>query len=230
MSARMVPVGPGRIPFYDPRNELFRVRAVAPPLGSIARRARYWWANGWWEDQGPLPHCTAAAALHWREDGPVTTAGPPEIGRAALYDRIVAVDRAEGRHYSAGATALAMVKTIQEMGWCGEYRWAYTLSELVAAVLTMGPVVVGTNWYSAMSVPDERGVIVPAGRLEGGHAYVINGVSLEREEFRAKNSWSRGWGRRGHCAIRFSDMARLLQEDGEACLARELPEPAVRAA
>ncbi|HEU4629016.1 MAG TPA: hypothetical protein VFS08_04700, partial [Gemmatimonadaceae bacterium] len=69
-------VGFGRIPHYDPRNEGYRIRAVAPLVealtGAGARPWRYWWSNGAWIDQGATPHCTAAAALHWREDGPVT--------------------------------------------------------------------------------------------------------------------------------------------------------------
>ena len=113
---------------------------------------------------------------------------------------------------------------MRELGWCGEFRWGYSLDELVAAVLTMGPVLVGTNWYARMSEPDARGFIQPRGAYHGGHEYLVNGVSVVNEVFRLKNSLGRGWGRDGHALIRFQDMAQLIAEEGDVLLVRELPE------
>ena len=219
-----VRTNPGRVAHWDPRSDQFRIRAVAPPLATVERQFRYWNANGAWLDQGEEPHCTAAAAIHWREDGPITTKGPAKITRQALYAQIQQKDRAEGRWYDEGATSLAMVKVMRDLGWCGEYRWGKTVDELVQAVLTTGPVLVGTNWYSRMNEPDRQHRVHLGGALVGGHEFLINGVTLVHGLFRLKNSWGPAYGSNGHAWITFEDMARLIAEDGDVLLARELPE------
>ena len=79
----------------------------------------------------------------------------------------------------------------------------------------------GTNWYYNMFFPDKTGRIKLGGYLAGGHAYVLNGVNTKTQLFRIKNSWGRKWGQLGHAYISFSDMSRLIKEQGEICLAIE---------
>lgn len=221
-------VNPGRVPFWDDRSDAYRIRAVMPSVSAITeareRRYRYWWPRGHLEDQGATPHCTAAALLHWREDGPITTKGPASIRRADLYARIQAQDRAEGRWFAEGATSLAMAKVARALGWCGEFRWGRSLDELIAAVLTAGPVLVGTWWTTGMHEPDAHGMLRYAGAQLGGHEYLVNGVSLDREVFRIKNSWGVEWSHNGMAWIPFADMERLIADDGDVLLVRELPE------
>ena len=72
-----------------------------------------------------------------------------------------------------------------------------------------------------MFYPDRNGLIKISGRLAGGHAYVINGVDTKKQQFRIKNSWGKSWGQQGHAYISFTDMKRLIKENGEICLAVE---------
>jgi len=120
-----------------------------------------------------------------------------------------------------GTSVRAGAKILQRLGVISEYRWASTLDDVVQAVLHLGPVVVGTWWYSDMFTPDSNGVITATGTKSGGHAYVINGVNLNKKQFRIKNSWGRGWGKKGHAYISFSDFDKLLKDWGEACMAFE---------
>lgn len=219
-------VGLGRVPFYDPRNERFRIRALVRSADTIPINSRYWYGNGFWGDQGATSECTAYSLVHYMEDGPITHAGPTPLAHpSVVYREIQAIDRAEGRDYGVdgGATMLAQCKAALARKWIGEYRWGYTLDELVAAVLTSGPVIVGTNWYDGMFTPDVSARVRVTGSIAGGHAYVINGVNRLTKYFRLKNSWSRSWGAKGYAYISFADMARLILEDGEIVLARELP-------
>lgn len=224
--------GLGRIQHFDPRNYSYRIRQVVPVDTTIAdalkaepaRRRRYWFANGHWEDQGQTPECTAAALLHWREDGPITVKGPTPAGeRVRLYKRIQLEDRTAGRYYPAGATSLAMARVAVAEGMAGEYRWGYTVDEIVAALLALGPVAFGSNWTTGMDRPDAQGFVQYTGSPRGGHEYVLNGVNLDREFVRLKNSWGRGWGTNGHAKMSFATLAHLLADNGDATIFRELP-------
>ena len=101
------------------------------------------------------------------------------------------------------------------------YYWAYDLNTLIKSVFELGPVVVGTYWYSRMFYPDSNGLITATGGIVGGHAYLINGVDKEKKLFRIKNSWGQSWGKQGHAFISFNDMSRLISMNGEVCLAIE---------
>lgn len=217
----------GRVQHYDERNEGFRIRSI---VSAPALKSRNYYDNGWWGNQGNAPACTAFAATHYRDAGPVRpkTRGVAPIDPLALYAQIQAQDRKEGRVYAEGATSLAMAKVMKSLGWIGEYRWGYTLDELITAVSTTDCVVVGTNWYDNMFTPvvDKKGraIISVNGSIAGGHEYLITGISMKDELFRIKNSWGRDWGTKGRAWITFEDMRRLIEkEDGDACLARELP-------
>jgi hypothetical protein len=216
----------GREQHYDPRNENFRIREVVAQ--AEVATFQYHYDNGVWLDQGAMPACTAFAASHYRDAGPVRPKGfkPDPVG---LYRMIQAQDRVEGRHYSAGATSLAMAKVMKAQGWLGEYRWGYTLDELVKAVLLSDCVCVGTNWYEGMSYPtfdlkSGRAILNAKGTYQGGHEYLITGINTKLELFRVKNSWGRDWANQGRAWISFTDMQRLIeQEDGDVMLSRELP-------
>ncbi len=115
----------------------------------------------------------------------------------------------------------AGAKVLKELGVIEEYRWASNANEVAAAILSVGPVVVGTPWYKDMFYPNNEGIIVPGGDQAGGHAYVLNGVNLDTGYFRLKNSWGRGWGNDGYAYIRMEDFEKLMNEWGEACIGLE---------
>lgn len=208
--------GLGRIVVEDAcdRRFLIQPRRVEP------RTYRYWWPSGWWGDQGMTPQCVAYSWLHWLEDGPVTQPDvqlhPPTIYREAQR-----LDQWEGENYD-GTSIRAGAKALQKRGHIGTYRWAWDVETLVEALLYEGPVVVGTRWHWDMVFPDEDGLVTPTGPVIGGHAYVANGVNVQRGVIRFKNSWGRAWGRRGYFYMRIEDVEPLIDDHGEVCLAEEI--------
>lgn len=229
----------GRIFIPDERDAQFPMEAALKPSGSQEAREyrergyRYWWADGWWGDQFYTSQCVAYSWLHWIEDGP-TTHAPKAPQREAkhdvgallspsnVYDRARRVDEWPGENYE-GTSVRAGAKVLQSEGLISEYRWTTDVHVLAEAVLTTSPVVVGTWWFEEMFYPTVDGMLQVSGADAGGHAYLVNGVSLKSELFRIKNSWGREWGMGGHAYITFDDMERLLRMDGEACLAVEVP-------
>lgn len=214
--------GLGRILSPDIKDTKFLIRSALPAKAS-KRKYRYWNANGYWGDQGPTSQCVGYSWAHWVEDGPVTQPGKgPIVHPSYIYGIAQTMDEWEGEGY-AGTSVRAGAKMLQKEGYIGEYLWAWDVDTLIQAVLEKGPVVVGTNWYFDMFYPDvETGLITASGSFQGGHAYVVNGVSLDKRLFRIKNSWGQGWGNNGHAWISFEDMSRLIREHGEVCLATEV--------
>ena len=215
-----VPGGLGRMPAADERDRLF---SIAPLLQEVPdRHYRYWWAEGWWGDQGYTSQCVEFSWHHFMADGPVThEQDAPLWPIGEVYHEAQTIDEWPGENYD-GTSVRAGAKVLQRRGKISEYRWARNVDEIATTILTKSPVVVGTNWHEAMFYPNAKGVVVAAGPVVGGHAYLLNGVNTRTKMFRIKNSWGRSWGKNGHAYIRFSDMANLLAADGEACIAIEV--------
>jgi len=213
--------GLGRLEAPDVRDSDYPMAAVVP--ATSARLYRYWNDNQWWGDQGSRPWCVAYAWLHWAEDGPVThkEVAPPLYTPASVYNTAQRIDEWPGENYD-GTSVRAGAKVLQQNGIISGYYWAQNVTQIATAILEKGPVVVGTKWYQGMSRPSTGNILHPVGDLLGGHAYVLNGVSMAKKMFRMKNSWGRDWGRKGRAWLPFDAMSLLLNDGGEACLAAEI--------
>lgn len=206
----------------DPRDAAYPVRALLAATPS-PRVSRYWHQGGWWGDQGATSQCVAYSLVHWLEDGPVTQrAGPPPIvDPVVLYAEAQRLDEYPGEDY-AGTSVRGGAKALQRRGFIRSYHWASTVDEIAEAILELGPVVVGTDWYADMMRPDpDDGLLSRTGGIAGGHAYVLNGHTRRTRLFRVKNSWGRGWSQHGNAWLHQDDLEQLLADQGEALLALE---------
>lgn len=165
-----------------------------------------------------------AKNIHWRKMNKsipfVETAWCPQTENKTFMAKRNGSVFITGNSYD-GTSVRAGAKVLKELGVIEEYRWAGNVDEVAQSILSLGPMVVGTPWYKDMFYPDKNGFIKPGGDQAGGHAYVLNGVNMNKRYFRIKNSWGRGWGKNGYAYITFDDFAKLLNEWGEACIAVE---------
>jgi hypothetical protein len=187
------------------------------------QRVRVWNDNYWWGEQGRTPHCVGYAWAHWLSDGPIIhpRAKLPTVDPVQIYRTAQTLDEMAGENYH-GTTVRGGAKTLVKLGLIHSYYWAGNdFGALCRAVLEVGPVVVGTDWYEGMLNPSKTGMLRMAGRVIGGHCYVLNGINMKTGAFRLKNSWGRRWGIQGRAQISFADMQRLLRNHGDACLATE---------
>lgn len=206
----------GLILHKDPNDTNYGYHSVTgdrPPF-----KQKEWWADGYWGDQGDTPYCGAYSWLHIFEDGPVFQDNlipkrSPLFSAKQFYNKCKEIDGLDNE----GTTIHTGAKIAKSLGLISEYRWADNVEDAIHALLVHGPVVAGTYWYAGMEA-DEKGRMSLTGASMGGHAYVINGVDVDRKTFRIKNSYGKKWGKRGHGFLSFTDMQQLFDDGGLICV------------
>lgn len=242
----------GRLILHDERNKDFPLRALSKKLApkpTIKQRTERKWRARWQGDQGNTSMCTAYSFLHFFEHEPINHPRSfgkykgkpyPIVNPRELYCEAQQLDpwpggcgtKDKGDDYE-GTSVLAMMKVAQGRGFISEYAWEYSnLENVIKTLLEIGPVMVGTNWYSGMELNQSDGnsrnaILVPEGRLVGGHAYLLDEINLTKArkgtEIGIFNSWGPNWGWNGRAFISLDNFEKLMREDGEVCLATELP-------
>ena len=220
-------LGLGRLIVPDERDRNYPITALtASPVSSApAPTTRFWWDQGWHGNQRSTPHCVAFSFAHWLNDGPhpysMFDARRPGVDTTELYCEAQKRDGIPGDcsdpQYN-GTTLRAGASVMRAWGHITEYRWAFTLEEVVDWLSRSGTIVAGTWWYESMFYPDADGMVGIAGHAVGGHAYLLHGVDTEAEVVRFKNSWGRYWGRDGNAYMTFETLQLLMSRAGEMCI------------
>lgn len=117
-----------------------------------------------------------------------------------------------------GTSVLAAVKRMQTLGFYTEYRWAFGEQDLARSIGTIGPAILGLNWYQGMYKPNSRGYLRPTGAVQGGHCLLCIGYDARYKYYTLYNSWGPKWGKNGTARVSAADMTTLLANNGEACI------------
>ncbi len=215
-------------PRFDERSRNFPIRAV---LKDTVKRKNRKWRLGPILDQGREGACVG---FGWTAEALATPVAvnlnkvaarvPRDPTQFALYTYNTAkkLDEWVGENYE-GTSVLAGAKAMKSFGLLREYRWAFGIEDVADAVISKGPVVIGIPWYSDM-YEAPLGVLTPGGEIVGGHCITVVGYRVAdpriggEDGFLLQNSWGSSWGINGVAVIRKSDLAKLLKDNGEACV------------
>lgn len=216
------------VPTFDERSKDFPLRAA---IKERPKRRTKQWRNGVILDQGREGACVgfgwAAEALSTPVSvdlSRVKADVPREPTAFAhhLYQRSKVLDIWDGEDYD-GTSVLAGAKAMREAGLIKEFRWCFSIEDVIDAILTKGPVVLGIYWYESMYAAPE-GILSVSGEIVGGHCITAVGFKLAKDSVTGEdtvilqNSWGYSWGNWGLAEIRVSELAALLNNAGEACV------------
>lgn len=219
----------GRLVEFDPRSRDHPVRALIEAAKPVTRL----WDIPAGEpvlDQGQEGACVGYGVTNELRFHPEPVPGlDATFARERIYWPAQRNDKFSGgaypgaNPYNEGTSVIAGIKEAVKLGFYGEYRWAFGETDLALAVSHVGPAVIGVDWYKGMSRPDIHGYLNVTGALRGGHCVLVIGINTRYSYYTIYNSWGPGWGGRagmapGTARLRRSAMARLLRQDGEACL------------
>ena len=241
----------GRLKLVDVKNLQHpiseKLRFAPRPPSTKRRKYRAYWQG----DQGYTSECTIFTLLHWFDMGPIShprSRGKfkgfpkPLYSTRELYCRAQTLDpwpggcRTGGGNDYDGTSSLAAMKLGQELGIIQDYSWEYeNLENVIRALLCVGPVMIGVNWYEGMELPSPGGrvkynehtaVMTATGNIIGGHQTLIDEIDLNRKgrEFGIFNSWGPEWGVNGRAYVSLETMEFLLKNEGDFCLATEVDE------
>lgn len=215
--------GLGRIPYKDEQSRDYPVARLLK--GTLPRRNRMWSLPSTFPlNQGEEGACVGFGWAH--ELGAFPVMYMVNNDYAFRYYRAARREDARmGIHYAEGASVLAGAKVAKANGMISEYRWAFSVDQIIDTLCQRGPVVLGVNWYESMYQTDDNFKVVIDGEQVGGHCILAFGYQKQykgEECIVLLNSWGLGYGAYGVSYLPVSGLERLMDEDGEACMATDI--------
>lgn len=204
-----------RLPSFDERSKAYPITFLLPRQATSPRS--YTWACQPHLDQGPDGACVGFGWAHELAARPVEVAAVTYQIAMDVYHEAQKVDEWPGEDYE-GSSVLAGAKVVQKAGFMDEYRWAFGLQDVLLTLSYHGPVVLGVNWRDSMMQPPDSGIVEVGDSVAGGHCILANGISVKRKLVRLHQSWGLEWGVFGDCFVTWDGLAKLLDEEGEACV------------
>ena len=85
------------------------------------------------------------------------------------------------------------------------------------------PITIGIDWYEGFDEPDSSGLVLPRGRIRGGHEVFCAGYDASEQLIWLRNSWGPDYGvlryqKPGFFCMKYRDFASLLRSGGDACI------------
>src|SRR3954469_6117646 len=205
-------LGTGFIQEADPGDDDFPLGDVVGAVDDPRSKEKVWQLPANLLNQGSTNSCVGHACAHFILSAPRMN---HSVDAIALWHRAQQIDEFpnnEGTNTGTSVRAGFAVLREKEL-ITADYRWASNADDALRFILTRGPAVVGSPWYTGMSSPS-NGVMRLTGSSSGGHAYLLFGFSPDQDSFLMANSWGVDWGINGCAFLRYSSLDQLMQQGG----------------
>lgn len=211
----------GRHVVHDSRSLRYRAPARDPAtLKSIQHHIYIGLLN-----QGDVGDCTGNGIVYvlasepfWREGKTVLGDDPAanEAYAVGVYSQATTLDPWPGQYLpdDTGSDGLSVAKVLLARGLISGYTHALSLEATLTA-LAERPVIVGVGWRNSMYDPDATGKLTVDGTVAGGHEFCLDELDVEGKRVWMRNSWGDTWGVQGRAWMSWTDLAKLLADDGD---------------
>lgn len=203
---------------HDPRSKDFAARTLLGMPISLSRHNQMW-KRGLPYDQGQTSICVAETGKGLLNTTPNSRRLPyhqrSRLDVMELYHGAQRLDQWPGENYD-GTSALGLCKYLLSMNLIKEYRWCFSVDDVIDTLVNLGPVGIGVKWMSNMMDTDANGFVHATGSEVGGHEVEINSVNISDKYFGITNSWGSNWGIKGRCKLSWDDLTLLLADSGDA--------------
>lgn len=190
-------------PNHDPRSRDY----ATVDLMAVGLRAIHWELPVL--DQGNEGACVGYAIA--------SAAGAPQSAEK-VYTIAKTLDQWPGEAYS-GTSVLAGAKAAKALGIIGQYRWAFSVDDVLDTLCNVGPVVLGLYWTPGMFRPIGGWMAVDAPKHKSsGHCAVAVGYDPAQNAIQIQSSFGPDWGTNGRAWLPVEDLKTLMGRTGEACV------------
>lgn len=209
----------------DPLNEQHLSRPLLAT--NIPRKAKGWAGPYIRVDQWPRGACVGfgwtieamSTPVRFRPT-PYTFDGANQFAfdryyEAQLLDEYADTPPGEGSSVNGGA------KAMRALGYISGWKWHRSVDDVIDALITDGPQVMGSDWLYRMDEPDEHGIVDVSGPVAGGHCYCATGYYPRyygQEVIRCRQSWGPGWGLKGDFFVPVAGMRDLWADGAESAM------------
>lgn len=205
----------GRQKVHDPRSKAFSAASLVYRSKWVSKLLRVY-------DPTPNPNqchseCTGCAkAMEFNTVGNRVAGVVLNMDNAhEFYHLSTTLDPFDGEWppEDTGSSGIAAAKAAKQLGYGGEYRHVFNGADGVVQLIQMNRTVnVGTWWYENMFEPTTKGVIMPTGKMVGGHQYLARGYDAKLDMVIIR-CW---WGSYRDVRISREHLHELVMDGGDA--------------
>jgi len=151
-----------------------------------------------------------------------------DVAAEDFYSRATRIDPFEGAWPpdDTGSDGLSVMKVAKSLGYVSSYNHCFNLDDVIQG-LQSGPGIAGINWFEGFDAPDPKtGIVMPSGRVRGGHQITIQGCDLEECLLWFRTSYGPTFGvthrgLSGCFCMNFATAQAILFTDGDATFPRK---------